>query len=69
MTPGELRDLAYAVISAGGRGMTITLPHGWRRPAGFPRCELLSVNAAGERNVRVLAHRVIEWLDSNGLTK
>lgn len=47
--------------------MTITLPPGWRRPAGFPRCELLSVNAAGDRNVRVMAHRVIEWLGKQGI--
>lgn len=62
MTIDELRVHACAVIAAGGRGMTLTVPPGWKRPPGFPRCELLSVNAQGERNVRVLAHRVIEWL-------
>lgn len=67
MTVDELRTHAYAVIAAGGRGMTITLPPGWRRPLGFPRCELLSVNAAGDRNVRVLAHRMIDWLNKQGL--
>ena len=63
MTPDQLRIHEYAVLAAGGRGMTITEPKGWKAPAGFPRRELLSVNAKGERNVRVLAHRVIEWLD------
>lgn len=67
MTPAELLAHAYAAIAVGGRGMTITLPPGWRRPAGFPRCELLSVNAAGDRNVRVMAHRVIEWLGKQGI--
>lgn len=43
--------------------MTLTLPANWKAPAGFPRRELLSVNAKGERNVRVLAHRVVEWLE------
>ncbi len=62
MTERELHDHAAAVIAAGGRGMTITAPPGWKRPPGFPRCELLSVNAKGERNLRVLAHRVMEWL-------
>ncbi len=67
MTPAELRERAYAVIAAGGRGMTLTVPIDWVKPAGFPRCELLSINARGEKNLRVLAHRVIEWLNRSPL--
>lgn len=62
MKPEDLKQHAQAVLAAGGRGMTLTLPPGWKRPPGFPRGELLSVNAKGERNVRVLAHRMLEWL-------
>lgn len=66
MTKSELRDHATAVISAGGHGMTISVPMWWKRPAGFPRMELLSVNEnLGVRNYRVIAHRVIEWIGNN----
>ena len=59
-----LRESAMAVLAAGGRHMTITAPAQWKRPAGFPRCELLSINpTTGERNLRLLAHRLIEYLD------
>lgn len=59
-----LRQHAKAVLAAGGRHMTITTPAAWRRPKGFPRCELLSINpTTGERNLRLLAHRLVEFLD------
>jgi hypothetical protein len=65
MTPDQLRTHAHAVIVAGGQGLTLTVPAGWKRPAGFPRCELLSINPKGERNVRVPANRLLRWLDQN----
>ena len=62
MTPEALKADATAVIEAGGKFMTLTLPAAWRRPSDFPRGELLSVSAWGERNVSVRAQRVLDWL-------
>lgn len=62
MTPEDLKADAQAVIDAGGEHMTLILPAGWRRPSDFPRGELLSVNAWGDRNVSVRAQRVLDWL-------
>ena len=52
-------------IAAGQSRMTLTLPPKWKPPRGFPRGELLSVNAAGERNVSLDAMRVLAWCERN----
>lgn len=62
MTPRELQQAAMDSLSIGATRLTITVPADWKRPPGFPRCELLSVNTQGERNLRLKAHRLIEWL-------
>ncbi len=63
MTERELHQVAMDSLSIGATRLTITVPADWKRPPGFPRCELLSVNAKGERNLSVKAHRIIEWLN------
>lgn len=60
---GALRKAAREVALAGGTHLTITVAKPWRRPPGFPRIELLSVNPAGERNYRVNVARLMAWID------
>ena len=40
----------------------LVLPVGWKRPPGFPRYELLCVNAWQQRVVSVSARRLDEYL-------
>lgn len=63
LTAGKLRKAAREVALAGGTHLSITVAKSWRRPPGFPRIELLSVNAAGERNYRVSVARLLAWID------
>lgn len=56
-------ESAKAVLH--GQQLTLTLPAGQRRPAGFPRGELLSVNQAGDRNVSFDPVKVLAWLQKS----
>jgi hypothetical protein len=61
MTLGELMAAAAAAKMA-GTDLTLTMPPHWKRPRRFPRIELLSINAAGEKNYSVKPQRILEWL-------
>jgi len=62
MTPLELEALCLATSEQGLDTVTLTLPVGFRRPPGFPRGALLSVNAAGEKNFAFDPWRLLVWL-------
>lgn len=53
MTPEELERACIAVHLAGGDRITLSTPAKHKRPIGFPRGELLSVNAQRVRNYSV----------------
>ena len=55
----DLRLLA----SHGGDTVTCVTPPGWKAPAGFPRGELLCVNAKGERVRLYKSAKILAWCD------
>ena len=62
MLAGIAMNCAYAVI-AGQPTVTISVVNG-KRPAGFPRGELLSVGANGAQNYAVDPIKLMAWVHS-----
>jgi len=62
MLAGIAMNCAYAVI-AGQPTVTISVVNG-KRPAGFPRGELLSVGANGAQNYAVDPIKLMAWVYS-----
>jgi hypothetical protein len=58
--PELVASCAGAVLA--GTTVTLSLPKGEKWPPGFPRGELLSVNAEGLRNVAFDPVRVLAWV-------
>lgn len=52
---------AFAVIAGHG---TVTISTTGKRPAGFPRGELLSVGSNGARNYAVCPVKALAWVHS-----
>jgi hypothetical protein len=62
-----MHDLALHVaelVASGYARATVTVAANWRAPKGFPRYELLSVNATGERNLSVPSGKLLAWLNT-----
>lgn len=54
----DLRDMCR-----GKTEVTLCFPQGWKAPRGFPRGELLCVNAHGERVRAINTKRLLAWCD------
>lgn len=66
MTPEQLYRTALEAKEQGTGRMTLVFSKGNKRPAGFPRGELLSETERG--NVYSFsADDVIEWIENEGL--
>lgn len=52
-----------------GSPLTLVTPKGWKRPAKFPRGELLQVKENGDRVWMFDAVRVLAWLSANNFVK
>lgn len=50
---------AYAVLAG---QQTVTISATGKRPAGFPRCELLSIGTDGTHNYAAHPVKVLAWL-------
>ena len=61
MTPNELEATCIAVHLSGLERMILTLPAGTKQK-GFPRGELLSVNAAGDKNYSFDPLKLLIWI-------
>lgn len=66
MTPTFLTRAATDALAASTR-MSLVMPKCWKRPRGFPRGELLCVNAEGERVYSFDPVRILAWLTAHGL--
>ncbi len=64
MTLEELRQATGEGISSANGKMTLVLPQGFKRPAKFPRGELLCENTDGRHVWMFDAWRILKWLDS-----
>ena len=62
MTPLEMETLCLAAMDRCQDAVTLTLPSSFKRPPGFPRGSLLSVNAAGEKNFTFDPWRLLLWV-------
>lgn len=65
MTLDELHRRATEAATTGNGFLTLILPA--KRPAGFPRGELMCVNGS-DKVFSVNASRVLKWLDANGFS-
>ena len=64
MNTKELEKICIEAYLSRAPGVTLTLPK--KGPAlGLPRGELLSVNAAGERNYRYDPLKLLAWIRAN----
>lgn len=59
MNPETLRNVLAHLVKAGA--VTVTLTVVGPLPKGFPRGELLSVNAEGQQNRAFEIWRVLKW--------
>lgn len=57
----ELIDVCMDAVGAGRDTVTITVPHCWKRPKGFPRGELLCENDVG-KTYAMPAGRLLDFL-------
>lgn len=67
MTPAEMSRLAVDAIVDGTR-MTMVVKKGWRKPAKFPRGELLCENSDGRNAFSFDPLLVLTWLRAKGHT-
>ena len=67
MTPFEMELLCTQAIRLECRRVTLTFDAQAVMTPDFPRGELLSVNAAGERNYAFAPHALLGWLLANDL--
>ena len=58
----QIEAACIAAHLARQRLMTVSIVPGQKRPAGFPRGELLSVGANGSKNYEVDPLKVLAWL-------
>lgn len=58
----EIEAACIAAHMAHMRTMTLSIAPGQKRPAGFPRGELLSVGSNGAKNYSVDPLKVLAWL-------
>jgi hypothetical protein len=61
-TAEQIESACIAAHLARQRTMTLSIAAGQKRPAGFPRGEFLSVNAAGVKNYAVDPLKMLVWL-------
>ena len=59
----ELREAAAHAVERGWKAVVLLTPEGWEPPAGFPRRELMCVNAMKQRVVRVKTRALVGWLE------
>lgn len=62
MTYSEMESLCIAAHLDRQHWVTLTLPKNFKGGAGWPRGELMSVNAAGERNYRFDPLKLLAWM-------
>ena len=68
MSPHELMAEATRALEHGPR-MTLVLPRKFRKPAGFPRGELLSDAGARGKVWSFECEKVIAWLEQQGAVR
>lgn len=57
---------AYAVLAGGA---TVTISSAGKRPAGFPRGQLLSVGSNGSHNYAVCPVKVLAWIHARKMAQ
>ena len=62
MNLSKLKGSCLGVILRNQWYVSLAVPKGVLLPRGFPRGELLSINAEGIRNLRFDALRVLSWV-------
>jgi hypothetical protein len=58
----QIEAACIAAHLARQRSITISIPAGQKRPAGFPRGELISQGTNGSRNYSVDPLKLLGWL-------
>lgn len=58
----QIESACIAAHLARQRAVTLSIAAGQKRPAGFPRGELLSVGTNGSKNYAVDPLKVLAWL-------
>lgn len=68
MTPQDMERNAKEALNA-GTNMVLVIPRGFKRPAKFPRGELICENSSGSRCYRYNPQKILDWLMDMDLTK